>query len=437
LSEEVAAKLSAESREVVEAFASGVNAYIDSCNESTLPVEFRILKYKPRPWKPADSLVLGYLMHESLTSSWQTDVMRAAFADLPAEQLRVLFPEFTPLDTPVVGSDKAAATQSAAKKVANTVRVSPELLALAQQDELLKQRSLERVGMDAEALAASNNWVVSGKKTASGKPLLANDPHLALSVPPIWYLIHLSAPGVRVAGVTIPGLHAVIIGHNERIAWGFTNIGPDVQDLYREKFDTANPRRYATPAGWKEAELRTEEIKVRKSPADPATEIVAHEVTVTRHGPIVLERNGERYALRWTVFDTFARSSLSFHRLNRARNWNEFCTAISTYTGAPQNHVYADVDGHIGYYGARYIPLRKSGDGSVPYDGATDDGEWTGYIPFEKLPHVIDPASGYIRHRQCAHRRARLSLLHHAFLGATLSSETHQRSAQTEQEIYG
>jgi penicillin amidase len=395
-SEQIAAKLNAEARALVDAYAGGVNAYIASCDEKTLPVEFRILQYKPRPWTPADSIVLGLLMHESLTTSWQTDLVRAAFADLPPERFRELFPEFTPLDTPVVGSDKVDARQSAAKKVASSLRVSPELLALAQQDELLKERSLERVGLNAEALAASNNWVVSGKKTASGKPLLANDPHLALSVPPIWYLIHLSAPGVRVAGVTIPGIHAVIIGHNERIAWGFTNIGPDVQDLYRERFDAANPRRYATPSGWQEAEVRNEEIKVRKSPTDPATEIVTHEVTVTRHGPIVVERNGERYALRWTAFDTSLDYVQSFHRLNRARNWDEFRAAISTFAGAPQNHVYADVDGHIGYYGARYIPLRKSGDGSVPYDGATDEGEWTGYIPFDKLPHILDPPSVYI-----------------------------------------
>jgi penicillin G amidase len=395
-SEQVAAKLGAESRALVEAYASGVNAYITACDEKTLPVEFRILQYTPRPWTPADSIVLGYLMHESLTNSWRTDVMRAAFADLPAERFRELFPEFTPLDTPVVGRDKVETRPNAARKVAHNVRVSPELLALANQDELLKQRSMARMGLDADALAASNNWVVSGKQTAAGKPLLANDPHLALSVPPIWYLVHLSAPGVRVAGVTIPGIHTVIIGHNERIAWGFTNIGPDAQDLYREKFDAANPRRYATPAGWKDAEVRTEEIKVRKAPTSPATETVAHEVTVTRHGPIVLERNGERYALRWTVFDTSLDPVQSFHRLNRARNWREFCAAISTYTGAPQNHVYADVDGHIGYYGARYIPIRKSGDGSVPYDGATDEGEWTGYIPFEQLPHVFDPPAGYI-----------------------------------------
>ena len=398
LSEHATANVSAEMRSLLEAYANGVNAYITSCDEKTLPVEFRILQYKPRPWQIADSLVLGLMMHESLTTSWQTDVMRAAFADLPKEKYEQLFNEYSTMDTPVVGGDnvKAKAKKAMASNSQSHIKVGPDLLALAMQDDAVRQRSAERVGFYAEELAASNNWVVSGKRTVTGKPLLSSDPHLALTVPPIWYLINLSAPGVRVAGVSIPGVHCVIIGHNDRIAWGMTNIGPDAQDLYKEKFDAANPKRYQTPQGWKDAEVRVEEIKVRIAPTKPDTEVVKHEVTVTRHGPIVLEKNDERFALKWTALDPTLDWAGSFHRLNRARNWKEFGAALSTYSGAPQNHVYADVDGHIGYYGARYIPIRKSGDGSVPYDGSTDEGEWTGFIPFEKLPHVLDPPAGYI-----------------------------------------
>ncbi len=398
LSQQAAAKVTGELKTLLDAYANGVNAYIASRDDKTLPVEFRLLQYKPRPWMPADSLVLGYIMHESLTSSWQLDVMRAAFADLPKAQYEQLFNEYSTMDTPVVGSDnvKAKAKKAVASNVKVGVKVGSDLLALAQADEAVKQRSLERIGLHAEELAASNNWVVSGKRTTTGKPLLSSDPHLALTVPPIWYLINLSAPGVRVAGVSIPGIHCVIIGHNERIAWGMTNIGPDVQDLYKEKFDAANPARYQTPAGWKDAEIRTEEIKVRTVPTKPETETVKLNVTVTRHGPIVLEKNNERFALQWTALNPELDMASSFHKLNRARNWKEFCAALSTYAGAPQNHVYADVDGHIGYYGAGYIPIRKRGDGSVPYDGATDEGTWTGFIPFDKLPHLFDPPSGYI-----------------------------------------
>jgi len=397
LSEQVAASLPAESRAPLEAFARGVNAYIAACDEKTLPPEFRILKYKPRPWAPADTIVIGSLMAESLSTTWQTDLMRAALADLPADRRNDLLPEFSGLDTPVVGSDQAG-TKAAGGKIARVtpIKAGDELLRQALLSEELMKRSLARVGLDADGLAASNNWVVGGKRTASGKPLLANDPHLAPSVPSIWYLVHLSAPGLRVAGVSIPGINGVIIGHNDRIAWGMTNLAPDVQDLYLEKFDPENPRRYQTPAGWKEAEIRREEIRVRKAPTDPATETITLDVTVTRHGPIILEKGNERYALRWTMLDPQAESVRSFSKLNRARNWKEFCEALRTFPGATQNIVYADVDGHIGYYGAGYIPIRKSGDGSTPYDGSKDDGEWTGRVPFEKLPHVYDPPSGVI-----------------------------------------
>ena len=403
LSEQVAAKMPAEKRAMLEAYAQGVNAFIASRDEKTLPSEFRILKYQPRPWTPADTIVIGYLMTETLSTSWPIDVMRAALSDLPAERVKELLPEFSPLDVPVVGSDQVKAKTSSGKisqaangSLRDSVAISDEILRQAVVSDELTKRSMARVGLDAEDLAASNNWVVSGQRTASGKPLLANDPHLAPSAPSIWYLTHLSAPGLRVAGVTIPGVNGIVIGHNERIAWGMTNLAPDVQDLYLEKFDPANPRRYLTPAGWKEAEVRREEIKVRSNPLDPATETTTLDVTITRHGPISLERGNERYALRWTVFDPEIESVSTFYKLNHARDWKEYCDALKTYGGATQNFIYADVDGHIGYYGAGYIPIRKSGDGSVPYDGSKDDGEWTGYIPFDKLPHAYDPPSGMI-----------------------------------------
>lgn len=395
-SEKIAANVTGEAKGTLDALVGGINAFIASCDERTLPVEFRILKYKPRAWTGADSVAIGLLLHESLSGSWRTDVMRAAMAQLPAEKRDALLMEFSNLDTPVVGSDKVKAKAAVMKAATAPMKVSDEILKLAMADEDLRQRSAERLGVHAENFAASNNWVVSGKRTASGKPLLANDPHLSPSVPSIWYLIHLNAPGIRVAGVTIPGTNGVILGHNDRLAWGMTNLDPDVQDVYLEKFDAANPLRYKTPSGWKDAEVRREQIKVRKSTAGTETEIVTHEVIVTRHGPIILQKGDEKYALRWTALDTTREMVTTFHKLARARNWREFTDAISTYAGATQNFVYADVDGHIGYYGAGYIPIRKSGDGSVPYDGSTDAGEWTGYIPFDKLPHVFDPPSGII-----------------------------------------
>lgn len=256
--------------------------------------------------------------------------------------------------------------------------------------------ALARVGLYADELAASNNWVISGKRTVSGKPLLANDPHLRPTAPSIWHMVHLSAPGVRIAGVTSSGLPGVIIGHNEHIAWGFTNVGPDVQDLYVEKFDPANPKRYQTPSGWQDAVVRREEIKVRKGLAAAEHDVVTHEVTVTRHGPIIFAGDGKRYALRWTAFDSKRIAGDLNYALNRARNWNEFKIALQSFTAPTQNAVYADVDGHIGYHATGVVPIRKSGDGSVPYDGSTDAGEWIDYIPLSKLPNLYDPPSGMI-----------------------------------------
>jgi penicillin amidase len=249
-----------------------------------------------------------------------------------------------------------------------------------------------------EGAAVSNNWVIGGRRTLSGKPLLANDPHLDASAPSIWYMVHLKAPGVNVAGVTAPGAPGVVIGHNEEIAWGMTNLGPDVQDLYVEKFDPRRPNFYATPSGPREAEVRREEIRVRKNLTGSAADVdvTPLDVTVTRHGPVFLERGGARYALRWTALDPEAGEFEAFYKLNRARDWDEFRAALSGYRGPTQNFVYADARGHIGYYGAGMIPIRKTGDGSVPYDGSTDAGEWTGYIPFDELPHVFDPPSGII-----------------------------------------
>ena len=394
-----AEKLPPQLKAVYENYARGVNAYIDSCDDKTLPVEFRLLKYRPTRWKVSDSLAVGKVFAESLSTTWPLDISRAAFKSIPEELYSFLLPDRSPLDVLVVGEDQKT------KRVASTVendagkidlKNAPEALAKLNEAMETQRAALERVGVYAEDLAASNNWVVSGKRSVTQSPLLANDPHLQPTAPSIWYMTWLFCPTLNVAGVTTAGIPGIILGHNNSIAWGATNLGPDVQDLYLETFDTTNPQKYKTPAGLRDADVRMEEIRVRNGFNDPTTKSEFVDITVTRHGPIVFEQNGQKYALKWSVLDPTANEGDGLFKLNHAQNWDEFRAALSLYGGATQNFVYADKFGHIGYYGAGRIPIRKKGIGDVPYDGSTDDGEWTGFIPFEKLPHVFDPPSGMI-----------------------------------------
>ena len=406
IAEESLAKLTPQLRAGLEDYARGVNAYIATLDDKSLPVEFKILQYKPREWTPSDTIVIGKILADALSSTWRQDLLRLQLDKLPKDKLADLTNRVTPNDVVLYGKDtevkKATAMarvqQAEPGAVATGLNVSDSsqkaLLASADYDEHVRQRSLERVGLYAEDLAASNNWVVSGTRTADGKPLLANDPHLEPTAPGIWYLTHLTSPGMRVSGVTIPGVPGIILGHNEYIAWGATNVGPDVQDIYAETFDDKG--QYKTSSGFVSPVTRTETINVRTSPLKTDVEKVSLDVVETRNGVIITEDAGKKYALKWTARDPANSEFGSFYYLNRAKDWSEFTKALGTYGGAAQNFVFADVKGHIGWYAAGKIPIRKTGDGEMPYDGSTDDGDWTGFIPFEELPHLYDPPSGFI-----------------------------------------
>src|SRR5947209_5577891 len=336
LAEAQVERLPAKLRAALEAYARGVNAFIESLDAKSLPPEFQILQLKPRPWRVADSLVVGKLFDETLSTSWRLDLTRAAFADLPQTIRDQLFPESSPLDVILVGSDpkkRASAPQPTSNALTQSAAIDRVALDALSFNELSAQLALERIGLYAKNSDASNNWVVSGKLTVTGKPLLENDPHLSASAPSIWYMVHLGMPNYRAAGVSVAGLPGVAIGHNENIAWGVTSLEPDVQDLYIEKFDTANPTRYMTPAGWRDAVVRHEEIKVRKSLIGSETETDPFDVTVTRHGPIIFEKDGKPYALKWTALDVDANLVESFYLLNTVHNWDEFRAALHNYSG--------------------------------------------------------------------------------------------------------
>ena len=384
--------LTPELRSALDNYAKGVNAYIATLDAASMPVEFRILQYKPREWRPSDTIVIGKILSDALSSTWGDDLLLASLQNLPADKLADITNQVTPYDVILFGTDTKAIAKPASAIARTTV--TPSLLAAADKLEVIRRTSLESIGFYAEDLAASNNWVIAGKRTADGKPLLANDPHLSPTAPGIWYLAHLSTPDMRVSGVTFPGVPGIILGHNENIAWGATNVGPDVQDLYIETFNEKGE--YKTPTGWRAPVVRKETINVRSNPLSPATEPVAVDVIETRNGPIILEDGGKRYALKWTAFDPKNNEFETFYQWNRSKNWNDFKDALSKYGGAAQNFIFADVKGNIGWYAASKIPIRRVGDGSLPYDGSTTDGDWTGTIPFTELPNLYNPASGLI-----------------------------------------
>lgn len=394
VAEESLKYIAPELRKALEDYARGVNAYIASLDEKTLPVEFQILRYKPREWTPADSLVIGKILAEALSSTYQGDLIRESLRDLDLEKLADLNNKVTPYDVTLFGKDvsdrktTATFTQSADESSLNDV------LLAARSDMDIRERSLSRVGLFADELSASNNWVISGKRTADGKPILANDPHLMPAAPGIWYLSHLATQEMRVAGVTFPGVPGIVLGHNEHIAWGATNVGPDVQDVYLETFNEKGE--YRTPEGWAVPTVRKEEIRYRANPLSPELSSETLDVTITRNGPVVTERGGRRYALRWTALDPSNADFNAFYSLNRARDWDSFKKALGTYGGAMQNFIFADTKGNIGWYAAGKIPVRRAGDGSLPYSGETTDGDWIGYIPFEELPHLYNPPAGFI-----------------------------------------
>lgn len=400
-----AAALDPDSRPLFEAYARGVNAFI-AAHQNRLPWEFVALGYKPRPWTPADSLAIVGYMCRTLSNTWPQEIDRAWVTQkVGPDRAAQLFSQDSPDDRIIVGgatpssAPESAPPHPSAPTMTSDALSSPSIMASATPANPPASRAeaeafafvagSDENNEDVRAGTGSNNWVVSGAHTATGKPILANDPHLELSMPDIWYAVHLTAPGWNLAGVTLPGEPLVVIGHNDRIAWGFTNDGADVQDLYIETFDTANPENYRANGQWLKADVRTEQIKIRGESAQQL------DVITTRHGPVVQRDGNTGYALQWTALQPGGLGN-SYLLMGRAQNWQQFKDALRNVAGPAQNAVYADVGGNIGFIVAARIPLRKKGDGSVPVPGDTDDYGWAGYIPFDELPQVFNPPGGII-----------------------------------------
>ncbi len=381
VAERSAAALSPRDRAYFEAYARGVNAYIDS-HRGRLPLEFRILGYTPRPWKVEDSFLVGAMMSELLNNMYRDELHREKILAKIGPQLTADLYVNTSLHEVPPGSD---ALDFETTEPPQVEPLDPDPRHAVNVSSLTKQE------MQGERLApGSNNWVISGKHTASGRPLLCNDMHLPLQIPNTWYEAQLTAGEYDVAGVTLPGAPFVIVGHNHRIAWGFTNLGPDVEDIFVENFNAKGE--YLTPTGWKEPEHRQEVIAVKGR--DP----VNLDVVVTRHGPIVtplIKGEKRELALEWTLYSPSG-MTFPFFDVNSAQNWKDFRAAFSKFSSPGQNVVYADMDGNIGYQATGLVPIRASGDGSLPVNGSDDKHEWIGYIPFDKMPSVYNPPSGII-----------------------------------------
>jgi penicillin G amidase len=353
------------------AYAAGVNAFLASRRDA-LPPEFLLLRFRPEPWHEADSLVWGKLMAFQLDGNYRGELLRARMARtiLPPD-MAFLYPEY-PKDAPT--------TLAAMLPIYRR-------LALARLYDLLPPT----VGPHY----ASNNWVVDGKHSASGKPLLANDPHLGFGAPGFWYLARLKTPQRTIAGATAAGVPLVVIGHNNHIAWGFTTTTADVEDLFVEKVDPGDPGRYLTPDGSAPFITRREKILVRG--AAP----VAFTARATRHGPVLSDvlppgaaDLGYVLALSATFLVPQDRSAEALWQADRAADWASFRAAWRGFVGPTQNIVYGDDSGTIGFIAAGLVPIRRKGEGWMPAPGWTGEYDWQGFIPFDALPNATNPPSG-------------------------------------------
>lgn len=404
-------RLPATARDDVTAYVAGVNAFLATHSGSRLPPEFTILRFRPEPWTGPDVIGWIKMMAWDLSANYSAELLRHDLSALvgPARTDQLMPPDSP--DALAIVPPPATNPSSASLQPVQPVQplqpvqpMTPWTSALAEalsghpsvRDLLLGGARVEGLG--------SNSWVVGGARTATGTPLLANDPHLATRIPSVWYLAHVSGGDLDVIGATLPGVPGIAIGRNRSIAWGLTNVAADVQDLYLERLD-AEGRAAEFQGAFEPLRTITEVIVVQgQDPVDVT-------VRLSRHGPLISDAINANataaggaatraplppLALRWTALDDEDTTVLAFLGVNAADNWTEFTAALRHFVVPSQNVVYADVEGHIGYYAPGRIPVRAAGDGTRPLEGWTGGAEWTGWVPFEALPHVFDPPEGVI-----------------------------------------
>ncbi len=375
--EEQFALLSPELRALITAYTAGVNAWLDQ-RSGALPPEFVLLFHAPEPWRPADSLVWGKLMAWRLATNRHEELLRHGLdGQLSPEQVAALFEQGEDDHGPITGS---GARDTARLDLSPLLGIDP-----------LSPR---------EAGGASNFWVVDGSRTTTGKPILANDPHLPFMVPGTWYLARLVTPERTISGASAPGVPFIVLGHNDRVAWGFTTTHVDTEDLIVERLSPIDPGRYETPQGTAPFTVRSEVIDVRFGPT------LTLDVRESRHGPIISDavpewlpvaadtRADHAVALAATYLRDDDRTPEAVFGFNRAAGWADFRAALEQFHSPQQNVAYADADGRIAFLSAGRIPIRPDGGGRRPVPGWTGAYDWQGFIPTDALPQAVDPVSG-------------------------------------------
>jgi penicillin amidase len=369
------AELPDEVQAALRSYAAGVNAYITD-RRWALPPEYYVLRVRPEPWRAVDTLIWGKLMAWQLAGNYRSELVRAKVLEhVKPEEVPILYPGY-PKEGPVILTTLAPIYRKL--PLARLLALMPAL---------------------EDPARASNNWVVSGKRSLSGKPILANDPHLGLEIPGVWYLVHIATPAHKLEGGTMPGAPVVLVGHNERIAWGLTNTGSDVSDLFVEKLDPDDPGKYLAPDGSRPFISRTETIVVKDAPRVQLT------IRETRHGPVISDLAGPAQqaaqpgyvlALQASYLMDGDRSPQALWEMNHATDWDSFQRALTNFGAPEQNVIYADTDGHIGYLAPARIPIRASGDGWLPSPGWTGEFDWSGWVPADAMPRSFDPPAGRI-----------------------------------------
>ena len=372
---------------ILIAYANGVNTYISELKYKNLPIEYKILGYEPETWTPYKTILM--LMNMRHTLNGRSDDFRLSniLAKYGIDTVQELFPEYPVEESPIIPT---GTPWNFKPEVVNTPNVT---LPPYQQGLLSEYIETPNPGI------GSNNWAITGKKSATGLPILSNDPHLGLSLPSIWYQMQLSAPGVNVYGVALPGSPGIVIGFNKDIAWGVTNVGSDVMDFYKIQFKDSTQQAYLHEGKWKETTTYIEEFKLKSG------KVIKDTLVYTHHGPIVYNKNKSTnyeksapggHAMKWIALYTEGSDLMAFYGLNRAKNYDDYRVALSKYAAPAQNFIFASNENDIAITVNGKLPLKWKNQGKFILDGSNPDHDWQGYIPFEQNPTVKNPNRGYV-----------------------------------------